>query len=127
MGRPDLRYGPDGADMKAFRRLPDSQRDIWLKATCPRWLDARKEGGRGFPWTDFARSVAPLVADYPDRGLGERIGRIRTWKPKFQMDELLALCGGCCSCATCHAFVNSAFGDHLPPMSADENDLLDSG
>jgi ferredoxin, 2Fe-2S len=41
-------------------------------------------------------------------------------------DELLALCGGCCSCATCHVHVDEAFFDKLPPMSEDENDLLDS-
>lgn len=41
-------------------------------------------------------------------------------------DELLALCGGCCSCATCHIFVDPAFADKLPAMSEDENDLLDS-
>ncbi len=41
-------------------------------------------------------------------------------------DELLALCGGCCSCATCHVFVDPAFADKLPAMSEDENDLLDS-
>jgi len=41
-------------------------------------------------------------------------------------DELLALCGGCCSCATCHVFVDPAFADKLAPISEDENDLLDS-
>jgi 2Fe-2S ferredoxin len=41
-------------------------------------------------------------------------------------DELLALCGGCCSCATCHIHVDPAFAGLLPPMSEDENDLLDS-
>lgn len=41
-------------------------------------------------------------------------------------DELLALCGGCCSCATCHVHVDPAFKDMLPEMSEDENDLLDS-
>ena len=41
-------------------------------------------------------------------------------------DELLALCGGCCSCATCHVYVDEAYADKLPPMSEDENDLLDS-
>ncbi len=41
-------------------------------------------------------------------------------------DGLLALCGGCCSCATCHVFVDPAFADRLSPMSEDENDLLDS-
>jgi ferredoxin, 2Fe-2S len=42
------------------------------------------------------------------------------------VDELLALCGGCCSCATCHVHVDPAFADRIPAMSEDENDLLDS-
>jgi 2Fe-2S ferredoxin len=41
-------------------------------------------------------------------------------------DELLALCGGCCSCATCHVHVDPAFREKLPQMSMDEDDLLDS-
>lgn len=41
-------------------------------------------------------------------------------------DELLALCGGCCSCATCHVHVDPPFVDRLPAMSRDEDDLLDS-
>ena len=41
-------------------------------------------------------------------------------------DELLALCGGCCSCATCHIHVDPAFADKVDPISEDENDLLDS-
>lgn len=41
-------------------------------------------------------------------------------------DELLALCGGCCSCATCHVHVDPAFAEHLPAMSEDEDDLLES-
>jgi len=41
-------------------------------------------------------------------------------------DELLALCGGCCSCATCHVHIDDAFLARIPAMSEDENDLLDS-
>ncbi len=41
-------------------------------------------------------------------------------------DELLALCGGCCSCATCHVHVDPAFADKLPVMGEDEDDLLES-
>lgn len=40
--------------------------------------------------------------------------------------ELLALCGDCCSCASCHVFVDPAFASLLPAISEDENDLLDS-
>ncbi|MGF7169251.1 2-pyrone-4,6-dicarboxylate lactonase [Sphingobium xanthum] len=63
MGRPDVTQGPDGADMKAFRGLLDSRPDIWFKATCP----DRLEEPAGPPWDDFARAVAPMVADYSDR------------------------------------------------------------
>ena len=41
-------------------------------------------------------------------------------------DELLALCGGCCSCATCHVHVDPSFVDRLPEMGEDEDDLLES-
>jgi len=41
-------------------------------------------------------------------------------------DELLALCGGSCSCATCHVFVDPAFADKMPAISSDEDDLLES-
>lgn len=41
-------------------------------------------------------------------------------------DELLALCGGCCSCATCHVHVDPDFVGKLPAMSEDEDDLLES-
>ncbi len=42
------------------------------------------------------------------------------------VDELLALCGGCCSCATCHVHVDEAWLGALPALGADEDDLLDS-
>lgn len=41
------------------------------------------------------------------------------------LDELLAICGGCCSCATCHVFIEEG-GEALPPMTLDEDDLLES-
>jgi 2Fe-2S ferredoxin len=41
-------------------------------------------------------------------------------------DELLALCGGCCSCATCHVHVDAPWLTELPAMKEDEDDLLDS-
>ena len=41
-------------------------------------------------------------------------------------DEVLALCGGQCACATCHVYVKEDYLGLLPEMSEDENDLLDS-
>ena len=64
MGRPDVRQGPDGPDMRAFRALLDSRDDIWTKVTCPDRLDSA-----GPPYADFVASVRPLVEAYPDRVL----------------------------------------------------------
>ncbi len=41
-------------------------------------------------------------------------------------DELLALCGGSCSCATCHVQVAPEWTDRVGPPNRDEADLLDS-
>jgi 2-pyrone-4,6-dicarboxylate lactonase len=62
MGRPDVTQGPDGPDMRAFRRLLDSRADIHFKPTCPDRLDPT-----GDPWKMFAEAVRPLVEHYPDR------------------------------------------------------------
>lgn len=42
------------------------------------------------------------------------------------IDELLALCGGCCSCATCHVYVDADDVARTGSTGADEADLLDS-
>jgi len=41
-------------------------------------------------------------------------------------DELLALCGGCCSCATCHVHVDPDWAGKLRPRKGEEDDLLDT-
>ena len=40
---------------------------------------------------------------------------------------IVADCGGACSCATCHGYVDEAWVDQLPPASADEMDMIDAG
>lgn len=62
MGRPDVAQGPDGADVKALRRLLDTREDIWIKVGGADRLDSP-------PWDRFVAVVAALVADYPDRVL----------------------------------------------------------
>ena len=42
------------------------------------------------------------------------------------IDGVEAICGGCCSCATCHVHVDPEWLDKLPPMEGDEDDLLDT-
>ncbi len=34
-------------------------------------------------------------------------------------------CGGCCSCGTCHVYVNGEWLDKLQPVDEDEEDMLD--
>jgi 2Fe-2S ferredoxin len=41
------------------------------------------------------------------------------------IDEPFALCGGACSCATCHVYVDPAFAERMPAISGDESELLD--
>jgi 2Fe-2S ferredoxin len=40
------------------------------------------------------------------------------------VDEILGLCGGFASCGTCHVYVAADWLERLPPMQADEEDLL---
>lgn len=40
------------------------------------------------------------------------------------IDEVLALCGGVCSCATCHVHVDPEFASLIGPASEDEDGLL---
>jgi len=42
------------------------------------------------------------------------------------IDELLAICGGCMSCATCHVYLDNPQAHGIEPMSDDESDLLDA-
>lgn len=39
--------------------------------------------------------------------------------------DVEAICGGCCSCATCHIFVDDAWAAKLPPRSEDEQELVE--
>lgn len=43
------------------------------------------------------------------------------------IDEILAICGGCCSCATCHVYVAEEDWSRLSPPSRDEAELLEFG
>ncbi len=40
--------------------------------------------------------------------------------------DVEAVCGGCCSCATCHVFVDDAWLTQLPERGDDETELVES-
>ncbi|MGE0114390.1 MAG: 2Fe-2S iron-sulfur cluster-binding protein [Steroidobacteraceae bacterium] len=37
---------------------------------------------------------------------------------------VMALCGGMCSCATCHVYIDESWFDKLPAPQSDETELL---
>ena len=39
---------------------------------------------------------------------------------------IVAECGGACACATCHAYIDEAWLDKLPPMDDMEDSMLDA-
>lgn len=41
------------------------------------------------------------------------------------IDQILAECGGACSCATCHCYVDEAWLDKVPAADSTEKDMLD--
>jgi 2Fe-2S ferredoxin len=40
------------------------------------------------------------------------------------LEEIFAICGGCCSCATCHVYVDPLHAEGLPAIGSNEDDLL---
>ena len=41
------------------------------------------------------------------------------------LDGIVGECGGSCSCATCHVYVDEAWMDKLPPAQQMEKDMLE--
>ena len=41
-----------------------------------------------------------------------------------EVPGIIADCGGQCSCATCHGYVDAAWIDQLPKPTSDESDML---
>jgi len=46
-------------------------------------------------------------------------------EPLRDMDDgVAAICGGMCSCATCHVYVDEEWVSKIPPPMSDETDML---
>jgi 2Fe-2S ferredoxin len=41
------------------------------------------------------------------------------------IDGIVGECGGFCSCATCHVYVDEAWTSKIPPMSEHEDEMLE--
>lgn len=42
-----------------------------------------------------------------------------------RVSGIIADCGGSCSCATCHVYVEAEWLDRVPPASSAEKDMID--
>jgi 2Fe-2S ferredoxin len=84
--------------------------------------------GRGLNQLDQEVCMPQVVVT--DRSGEESVIAIRPGTSLMQaitddgIAELLALCGGVCSCGTCHVYIQEDALAQLPPMEQDENDLL---
>jgi len=77
------------------------------ETSVPKLVIVTREGVERTAWADSGLSVMEAI-----RGA--------------DVDELQAICGGCCACATCHVYVDESFLNRLPETTEDESDLLES-
>ena len=57
-----------------------------------------------------------------DAPLNESVMQVAT---SNMIPGILADCGGSCTCATCHCYVDERWADKIPPKSEDEADMLE--
>jgi ferredoxin, 2Fe-2S len=61
--------------------------------------------------------------DGKERRVEGRVG-VSVMETLREFDYVPAICGGMCSCATCHVWVDAAWAARLPPRQGDEQELL---
>jgi 2Fe-2S ferredoxin len=70
----------------------------------------------------------PLMRVVDRKGIEHEIEARAGLKVMESLRELdygvAAICGGMCSCATCHVYVDPAWVDRLPASMSDERELL---
>jgi len=68
--------------------------------------------------------VRVIDRDGTERELQAPTGAV-LMEPLRDMDDgVAAICGGMCSCATCHVYVDAEWLTKLPPAMSDETDML---
>lgn len=69
-----------------------------------------------------------LVTDH--EGVEHELEGLEGWRAMEVIRDwglnIKAECGGACSCATCHVFVDPEWVDKLPPRTDEEEDRLDA-
>ena len=44
---------------------------------------------------------------------------------KHGVEGIVAECGGACSCATCHVYLDPTWADRVPPITDEEDEMLE--
>src|SRR5690606_5442731 len=87
---------------------------------------ARPSFRRSWAWSETSGSMKIIVTDQD--GVVHELEGLEGWRVMEVMRDwglnVKAECGGACSCATCHVWVDEAWFDKLPPRSDDEEDLI---
>ncbi len=115
-----------GTDGMAPRRPPGSASTQRNRRCSKRGCSGERLHGRGRFQQD-ARPMGEITVT--DRDGGEH--RVNAREGVSLMETLrefdygvAAICGGMCSCATCHVYVAAPWLDKLPPMQGDEKEIL---
>jgi 2Fe-2S ferredoxin len=67
-----------------------------------------------------------IAHDGTERVLEGTVGRsIMQTAVDNMVTEIVGECGGCCSCATCHAYIDPTWRDRLPAMDDEEAAMLE--
>lgn len=70
--------------------------------------------------------VTLVTADGTRHDIAGRVGKsLMDAAVAAGIEAIVAECGGTCTCATCHVFVDPAFAGLLPPPDADERAMLE--
>jgi 2Fe-2S ferredoxin len=65
-----------------------------------------------------------IQPDFSVKSIDEPHGTLMSVALAHNIAGLDAECGGCCICGGCHVHVDEAFVDLMPPMEADEREML---
>ena len=72
-------------------------------------------------------SITYVRADGERRTLEARVGvSVMQVAVDERIDGIVAECGGNAMCATCHVYVDPEWEARVPPITPDEDDMLDS-
>ncbi len=72
-------------------------------------------------------SITYVRADGERRTLEARVGvSVMQVAVDERIDGIVAECGGNAMCATCHVYVDPQWEARVPPITPDEDDMLDS-